>query len=74
MTDQVARNLRTHLLRGDGQEDVTLATYSPSTGVDRRTALVRAVHLPRSGEREVHGNASFTGNYVVRVAAAAAHE
>jgi hypothetical protein len=73
MTDQVAWDLRTHLLRGDGQEDVTLATYSPSTGVDRRTALVRAVHLPRSGEREVHGNASFTGNYVVRVAAAAAH-
>jgi len=74
MTGQVARDLRTHLLRGDGQEEVTLATYSPSIGVDRRTALVGAVHLPRTGEREVHGNASFTGNYVVRVAAAAAHE
>lgn len=74
MTGLVARDLRTHLLRADGQEDVTLATYSVSTGIDRRTALVRAVCLPQSGEHEVHGNASFTGKYVIRVAAAAAHE
>src|SRR5206468_10959914 len=74
MTGQIAKQLCDHLLRADGQEDVVLATYRLSTGVDRRTALIRAVHLPRPGERGVHGNASFTGNYVLRVAAAASHD
>src|ERR1700730_958293 len=74
MAAQTARGLRTHLLRGDGQEDVTLAIYRPSTGTDRFSALIRAVYPPRPGERQVHGNASFTGKYVLRVAAAAAQE
>jgi hypothetical protein len=74
MTGQVAKELSTHLLREDGQEDVTLASYSASTGAHRLSALVRAARLPRAGEREVHGNASFTGKYVMRVAAAAAQE
>ncbi len=74
MTGQIAKQLCDHLLRADRQEDVVLATYRLSTGVDRRTALICTVHLPRPGERSVHGNASFTGNYVLRVAAAAAHD
>ena len=74
MTGEVAGELRTHLLRGDRQEDVTLASYRPSTGADRRTALLREVELPRSGERDVHGNASFTGSYVLRGAATAAKD
>ena len=74
MTGQMARELTTHLLRDDGQEDITLAIYGASTGVDRRAALVRTAELPRPGEREVHGNASFTGKYVLRVAAAAEQE
>lgn len=74
MTGQMARELSAHLLRADGQEDVTLATYRLSTGVERSTALIRAIHLPQPGEREVHGNASFSGKYVLRVASAAARE
>jgi molybdopterin-synthase adenylyltransferase len=69
---QVDEALRGHLLRSDGQEDLCLATYRPSTGLRRRTALLGQVELPEPGEREVHGNATITGGYVLRVAAAAA--
>ena len=44
-----------HLLRADRQEDVVLATYRLSTGVDRRTALIRTVHLPRLGAGQARG-------------------
>lgn len=72
LTAEIDAALRAHLLREDGQEDICLATYRPSTGVTRRTALLRAVGLPEPGEREVHGNATITGDYVLRVAALAA--
>lgn len=62
--------MRDHLLREDGQEDVLIATYVLSTGLERTTAVIRSVILPRDGERHVHGNASFTSTYVLR----AAHE
>ncbi|ORV98915.1 hypothetical protein AWC13_11975 [Mycobacterium kubicae] len=63
--------MREHLLRSDGQEDVLAATFVPSTGVQRMTALVNRVIMPRDGERLVHGNASFTSAYVLRAAAQA---
>jgi hypothetical protein len=72
MTAEIKDALRAHLLRADGQEDICLAIYRPSTGATRRTALLRGVRLPEPGEREVHGNATITGDYVLRVAAAAA--
>ena len=72
MTAEIDDALRAHLLRADGQEDTCLAAYRPSTGANRRTALLCRVHLPEPGEREVHGNATITGDYVLRVAAAAA--
>ncbi len=71
MTSPVHEDLHGHLLRPDGQEDICLATYRPSTGATRRTALVRKVITPLPGEREVHGNASITGDYVLRAAAIA---
>ncbi|MEV7038364.1 ThiF family adenylyltransferase [Amycolatopsis sp. NPDC051061] len=64
--------LQRHLLREDGQEDVCLAVYRRSTGRTRTTALVAAPLLPQPGERSVHVNASFTGDYIVRGAAEAA--
>ncbi|NEN07654.1 ThiF family adenylyltransferase [Diaminobutyricibacter tongyongensis] len=71
MTGETEAAMRDHLIRSDGQEDVLIATYGPSTGLERTTALIRSVILPRDGERHVHGNASFTSAYVLRAASEA---
>lgn len=73
MTAGTADTLRAHVDRPDGQEDICLATYRPSTGATRTTALITSVITPEPGERHVHGNASIEGEYVLR-AAAIAHE
>ena len=72
LTGSVHHELREHLLRADGQEDVCLATYRLSTGVRRRSGLVRETIMPRDGDRLVHGTASFTTPYVLRAAERAA--
>lgn len=71
MTGEVEAAMRDHLIRDDGQEDVLIATYVLSTGLERTTALIRSVIVPREGERHVHGNASFTSGYVLRAASEA---
>lgn len=68
MTAAVQDTLTRHLIREDGDEDICLAMYAPSTGARRDTALIREACLPLPGEREVHGNATITGGYVLRVA------
>ena len=68
MTAELEKRLLQHLVRSDGQEDLCLATYSPSTGKSRSTAIITEVVLPESGERLVHGNATITAEYVLRVA------
>lgn len=73
MTAAVADQLRSHVDRPDGQEDICLATYRASTGARRTTALITSVITPQRGERHVHGNASIEGDYVLR-AAAVAHQ
>jgi molybdopterin/thiamine biosynthesis adenylyltransferase len=72
MDGAVGDALEEHLLRGDGQEDLCFGVWSPSTGNERTTSIVRAPLLPRDGERHVHGNASFEPGYVLRAAQAAA--
>jgi hypothetical protein len=74
MTGPTEADLARQLLRPDGQEDVCLGLYRPSSGFERWTAVVRQAVLPGEGERLVHGNASFTTEYVLRVATQAADE
>jgi hypothetical protein len=58
--------LTSHLLRSDAQEDLCFATYVPSTGTERLTAVLTEVIFPKEGERNVHGNASFQPQYLER--------
>ncbi len=69
--ENVASLLRRHLARADGQEDLCFAIWRPSRGESRLTALVCEVILPESGDRTIHGNASFHPQYVDRAVGAA---
>jgi molybdopterin-synthase adenylyltransferase len=64
-------DLSRHLSRADGQEDLTFALYRWSTGATRDTALLVDIVLPDDGDRLLHGDASFTGDYFLRAAAQA---
>ncbi len=68
LTTELHERLRGHLLRRDGQEDVCFGLYRPSEGCARRTGVLYDVVLPREGERDLHGNASFSGGYFLRAA------
>ena len=75
LSTEVHEKLRGHLLRSDGQEDVCFGLYRPSEGRARRTGVLFDIILPQNGERDVHGNASFSGSYFLRAAGeAAAHD
>lgn len=74
MAEPVDEDLRAHLLRPDGQEDLTFALWSPSRGGTRETALIHTVVTPRAGERAVHGNASFGPDYFERAVTLAGRE
>lgn len=58
--------LREHLVRPDNQEDLCFATYVPSSGATRGTAIVSKVILPGLGDRNVHGNVGFLPEYFER--------
>lgn len=74
MTAKIERELLGLVVREDGQEDVCLASYRPSTGVTRTTALISSVIPPRPGERHMHGNATITADYILRGASIAKSE
>ena len=64
--EPVYDQLRRHLLRSDGQEDLAFALWHPSRGADRLTAVISEIVEPLQGEREVHGNAAFLPAYFER--------
>ena len=66
ITDERHNRLFNHLVRKDGQEDLCFATYVPSTGTDRNTAILSMIVLPEDGDREVHGNVGFQPQYFER--------
>lgn len=66
MTVDVDRLARQHLLRSDGQEDICFGLWRGSKGLMRSTALLERLVLPRNGERNVHGNASFEPSFLER--------
>ncbi len=74
MTAVTEKSLLSHLVRSDGQEDLCLAQYRPSTGMVRDSALITKVISPRRGERHVHGNVTVTAEYVLRAAEIAQDE
>ena len=71
LPSEIEEQLRVHLLREDGQEDICLAFYKMSTGSMRACALLCEVVLPSYGDRRVHGNVTFSGEYILRSALAA---
>jgi len=72
MTEEVASAASAHLLRTDRQEDLCFALWHPSRGRSRTTALIYRLVLPESGDRNVHGNASFEPAFFERAMSAAA--
>ncbi len=70
MTHEANQTATEHLLRhyqqGRRQEDLCFALWRPSTGLNRKAAIVYEVILPKEGERSLTGNASFTHEYAGR--------
>lgn len=66
MTSATENELASLLVRDDGQEDICLATYRPSTGLTRDSALIAEAVPPEPGDRYVHGNATVTAEYILR--------
>ncbi len=48
------------------QEDLCFALWRPSTGKQRRAALIDEILLPENDERLLHSNASFQPDYLAR--------
>ncbi len=71
ITEDIHKIASQHLIRSDRQEDLCFALWFPSQGRTRRTALIWKLILPNSGDRKVHGNASFTSQYFERAVGAA---
>lgn len=72
--ENVAETIQRHLARPDGQEDMCLGLYRPSTGSRRDSAIIYDWEPPKDGERFVDGNVSFTSEYLRRVMARAVDE
>ena len=69
-TSEANRTATEHLLghfnSGVCQEDLCFALWCPSTGDKKVTALIDHVILPARGDRNLHSNASFNPEYLMR--------
>lgn len=74
LTDSVNLALRDHLLKGDGEEDLLFALWTPSPGAFRFTSLIHTPVPPLAGDHQRHGNASFNTQYFERVCKLAASQ
>ena len=70
MTHEANQTASEHLLQhyqqGKWQEDLCFALWRPSTGLNRKTAIIYEVILPKENERNLTGNVSFTHGYAGR--------
>lgn len=66
LTSALHAELGQHLVRDDGDEDLTFLVWKPSAGAVRDTAILVESVLPGDGERHVHGNVSFESSYFLR--------
>lgn len=64
--EEIHQQLSAHLTRHDRQEDLCFATYIPSTGENRSSAILSFIIFPEDGERKIHGNAGFMPQYLER--------
>lgn len=68
MTADVEDTLVSLLVRNDNQEDLCITTYQPSSGTTRTSALINDVIIPQPRDRQIHGNATVTAEYILRAA------
>ena len=61
-----ATHLLQHYSRNTWQEDLCFAVWRPSSGLQRRTALIDDVILPQEGDSLLHNNASIQPQYLAR--------
>lgn len=71
LNDEACGHLLQHYNQRVEQEDLCFATWRPSTGASRHTAIIDQLILPEDGDRHLHGNASFEPRYLRRAIATA---
>ena len=69
MTAEFDAVLADHVHKEARQEDLTFAYWKPSVGLQRYTAVVTALVLPREGDRVLQGNVAFHSQYLLQVLA-----
>lgn len=74
MTEKLHEELIIRFDKGPYQEDLTFALYKFSIGKNRCTAILQKLILPNDAEILLHGNVSFTSDYLIRVLGEASEE
>lgn len=67
LTEKIHSCASLHLIRKDIQEDLCFAIWNPSAGKTRYSALIEELFLPKYGDRQVHGNASYNPCYFEKI-------